>query len=45
VNTPVRLSHVTRQPELPPASPGVAQVVVPQGGAITPEVEAALSAR
>jgi hypothetical protein len=45
VNTPVRLNHVMGQPELPPASPGVAQVVVPQGGALTPEVEAALSAR
>ena len=45
VNTPVRLNHVMGQPELPPASPGVAQVIVPQGGAITPEVEAALAGR
>ena len=32
-------------PELPPAPPGVAQVVLPPGGGITPEIEAALAGR
>jgi hypothetical protein len=43
-NVAVDLVHMGR-PELPPAPPGVAQVVVPQGGAVTPELAAALAAR
>jgi hypothetical protein len=42
-NTAVGLAHMTGQPELPPAPPGVAQVVVPPS--ISPEVAAALAAR
>jgi hypothetical protein len=44
-NTAVDLAHMGGKPELPPAPPGVAQVVVPQGGAVTPELAAALAAR
>ena len=44
-NTAVDLAHMGGRPELPPAPPGVAQVVVPAGGAVTPELAAALAAR
>ena len=44
-NVAVDLAHMSGQPVLPPAPPGVAQVVVPQGGAVTPELAAALAAR
>jgi hypothetical protein len=44
-NTAVDLARMSGRPELPPAPPGVAQVVVPQGGAVTPELAAALAAR
>ena len=42
-NVAVDLTHMTGRPELPPAPPGVAQVVVPPS--ISPEVAAALAAR
>ena len=44
-NTAVDLAHMTRQPELPPAPPGTAQVVLPAGGALPADVAAALAAR
>ena len=44
-NVAVDLTHMAGRLELPPAPPGVAQVVVPQGGAVTPELAAALAAR
>ena len=44
-NVAVDLAHMGGKPELPPAPPGVAQVVVPAGGAVTPELAAALAAR
>ena len=43
-NVAVDLAHMGGRPELPPAPPGVAQVVVPAGGAVTPELAAALAA-
>ena len=44
-NVAVDLAHMGGRPELPPAPPGVAQVVVPAGGAVTPDLAAALAAR
>ena len=44
-NVAVDLTHMSGQPVLPPAPPGVAQVVVQRGGAVTPELAAALAAR
>jgi hypothetical protein len=44
-NTAVDLAHMGGRPELPPAPPGVVQVVVPQGGAVTPDLAAALASR
>lgn len=41
----VDLTSMTGQPELPPTEPGVAQVVLPPGGAMTPETAAALASR
>lgn len=42
-NTPVDLA--ASAPELPPAPPGVEQVVLPPGGRMSPELEAALAGR
>ena len=44
-NVAVDLAHMSGRPELPLAPPGVAQVVVPAGGAVTPDLAAALAAR
>ena len=44
-NTAVDLAHMTGNPELTPAPPGVAQVVLPPGGALPPDVAAALASR
>jgi hypothetical protein len=44
-NTAVDLSHMSGRPELPPAPPGVAQVVLPAGGGFTPELADALAKR
>ena len=44
-NVAVDLAHMGGRPELPPAPPGVAQVVVPPGGAVTPDLAAALASR
>ena len=44
-NTAVDLAHMSGRPELPPAPPGVAQVVLPSGGGFTPELAAALASR
>ena len=44
-NTPVRLDQVQGRPVPPPAPPGVSQVVLPQGGALPPEMQAALDSR
>jgi len=41
----VDLATMTGRPDLPPAPPGVAQVVLPPGGALPPEVASALAAR
>ena len=44
-NVAVDLTHMSGKPELPPAPPGVAQVVLPQGGALPPDVATALASR
>ena len=44
-NVAVDLAHMGGRPELPPAPPGVAQVVLPSGGGFTPELAAALASR
>jgi hypothetical protein len=41
----VGLDATTGRPEVPPAPPGVDNVVLPPGGAFTPELAAALSSR
>ena len=41
----VDLTHLPSRPEPPAAPPGVAQVVLPPGGALSPEAAAALAAR
>jgi hypothetical protein len=43
--SPVDLASMTGRPELPPTEPGVAQVVLPQGGVMAPEVAAAIRER
>ena len=44
-NTPVDLTRVQAAPAPPPAPDGVAQVVLPRGGALPAEVQSALAAR
>ena len=41
----VSLDATTGRPEVPPAPPGVDNVVLPPGGAFTPEIAAALGSR
>jgi hypothetical protein len=41
----VDLAAMTGRPELPPAAPGVTQIVLPPGGALSPGVAAAIAAR